>query len=92
MHLSSMQISPIDCAILVLYLVGITLFGARFRRGQQNSSRLFSGRPQLAVVGDHVFHRRHRDLHAYDHQHTRNRLRRKSWNFCNWSSVIWLLG
>src|SRR5277367_1526180 len=31
-----MQISPTDCAILILYLVAITLFGARFRRGQQN--------------------------------------------------------
>src|SRR5580693_3986074 len=30
-----MQISPIDFSILVLYLAGITLFGARFRRGQQ---------------------------------------------------------
>jgi len=30
-----MQISPFDFAILVLYLAGITLFGARFRRGQK---------------------------------------------------------
>jgi solute:Na+ symporter, SSS family len=29
-----MQISPTDLAILVLYLAGITFFGARFRRGQ----------------------------------------------------------
>src|ERR1700683_4140860 len=36
MHLNAMQVGPIDFAILVLYLVGITLFGARFRRGQQN--------------------------------------------------------
>jgi solute:Na+ symporter, SSS family len=43
MHLSAMQISPIDCAILVLYLVGITLFGARFRRGQQNLRDYFLG-------------------------------------------------
>jgi len=38
-----MQIGPIDCAILVLYLVGITLFGARFRRGQQNLRDYFLG-------------------------------------------------
>jgi solute:Na+ symporter, SSS family len=31
-----MQISLIDLAILVLYLTGITLFGARFRRGQNS--------------------------------------------------------
>jgi solute:Na+ symporter, SSS family len=31
-----MQISPVDFAILVLYLAGITLFGARFRRGQKD--------------------------------------------------------
>src|SRR6202046_3031099 len=43
MHLSAMQISPVDCAILVLYLVGITLFGARFRRGQQNLRDYFLG-------------------------------------------------
>jgi solute:Na+ symporter, SSS family len=43
MHLSAMQISPIDCAILVLYLAGITLFGARFRRGQQNLRDYFLG-------------------------------------------------
>lgn len=43
MHLSAVQISPIDCAILVLYLVGITLFGARFRRGQQNLRDYFLG-------------------------------------------------
>src|ERR1700722_11466731 len=43
MHLSAMQVGPIDCAILVLYLVGITLFGARFRRGQQNLRDYFLG-------------------------------------------------
>jgi solute:Na+ symporter, SSS family len=43
MHLSGMQISPVDCAILVLYLVAITLFGARFRRGQQNLRDYFLG-------------------------------------------------
>jgi solute:Na+ symporter, SSS family len=30
-----MQISPIDFAIIAVYLAGITAFGARFRRGQQ---------------------------------------------------------
>src|ERR1700690_4530845 len=43
MHLSAMQIGPIDCAILALYLVGITLFGAHFRRGQQNLRDYFLG-------------------------------------------------
>ena len=46
-----MQISPFDFAIIVLYLAGITLFGARFRRGQQTTSRLFSRRPHRALVG-----------------------------------------
>ena len=43
MHLSAMQVGPIDFAILVLYLAGITLFGARFRRGQQNLRDYFLG-------------------------------------------------
>src|SRR5580658_1765549 len=38
-----MQISPIDLGILVLYLAGITFFGARFRRGQQNLRDYFLG-------------------------------------------------
>jgi SSS family transporter len=38
-----MQISPIDFAILVLYLAGITVFGALFRRGQQNLRDYFLG-------------------------------------------------
>jgi SSS family transporter len=38
-----MQISLIDFAVLVLYLTGITLFGARFRRGQNNLRDYFLG-------------------------------------------------
>jgi SSS family solute:Na+ symporter len=38
-----MQISSIDFGILVLYLAGITLFGALFRRGQQNLRDYFLG-------------------------------------------------
>ncbi|MGA7919851.1 MAG: sodium:solute symporter [Candidatus Acidiferrales bacterium] len=38
-----MQISPIDFGILLLYLAGITLFGARFRRGQQTLREYFLG-------------------------------------------------
>lgn len=38
-----MQIHPIDFAILVLYLVGITLFGIRFRRGQKDLRDYFLG-------------------------------------------------
>src|SRR5579863_1836400 len=38
-----MQISPIDFAILALYLTGITLFGARFRHGQKNLRDYFLG-------------------------------------------------
>lgn len=38
-----MQINPIDFAMLALYLVGITLFGAHFRRGQQNLRDYFLG-------------------------------------------------
>src|ERR1700722_14857809 len=43
MHLSSLQIAPADCAILALYLVAITLFGARFRRKQQTLRDYFLG-------------------------------------------------
>jgi len=38
-----MRISPIDLGILVLYLGGITWFGLRFRRGQQNLRDYFLG-------------------------------------------------
>jgi SSS family solute:Na+ symporter len=38
-----MQISRIDFVILVLYLAGITLFGARFRRGQKDLRDYFLG-------------------------------------------------
>jgi SSS family solute:Na+ symporter len=38
-----MQISPIDLAILVLYLAAITLFGARFRRNQKTLRDYFLG-------------------------------------------------
>ena len=38
-----MRISPFDFAIIFLYLAGITLFGARFRRGQQNLRDYFLG-------------------------------------------------
>jgi SSS family solute:Na+ symporter len=38
-----MRISPIDLGILVLYLGGITWFGMRFRRGQQNLRDYFLG-------------------------------------------------
>jgi SSS family transporter len=38
-----MQISPIDFAIILVYLAGITLFGAHFRRGQQSLRDYFLG-------------------------------------------------
>jgi solute:Na+ symporter, SSS family len=38
-----MRISPFDFAIIVVYLVGITLFGAHFRRGQQTLRDYFLG-------------------------------------------------
>ncbi len=38
-----MQISPIDLAIIVLYLVAVTLLGAHFRRGQQSLRDYFLG-------------------------------------------------
>jgi solute:Na+ symporter, SSS family len=38
-----MQIRPFDFTILVLYLAGITLFGIRFRRGQQTLRDYFLG-------------------------------------------------
>ena len=34
----------LDLAVILAYLVGITWFGARFRRGQKSSARLLSGR------------------------------------------------
>jgi len=38
-----MQLSPLDFAIVVVYLLGITLFGIRFRKGQQNIRDYFLG-------------------------------------------------
>lgn len=38
-----MRLSPLDLAIVVGYLVGITLFGVRFRRGQQDIRDYFLG-------------------------------------------------
>jgi SSS family transporter len=38
-----MRISPIDLTIIAVYLMGITLFGARFRRGQKNLRDYFLG-------------------------------------------------
>jgi solute:Na+ symporter, SSS family len=38
-----MRISPFDLAIILLYLGGVTLFGARFRRGQQTLRDYFLG-------------------------------------------------
>lgn len=38
-----MPISRLDFSILVLYLAGITLYGARFRRGQRNMRDYFLG-------------------------------------------------
>jgi len=40
---SPVRISPIDFAIILLYLAGITLFGAWFRRGQQTLRDYFLG-------------------------------------------------
>ena len=38
-----MQISYIDLFIVIAYLVGVTLFGAHFRRGQRNLRDYFLG-------------------------------------------------
>jgi len=38
-----MRISPIDFAIIIIYLIGITLFGMRFRKGQQDIRDYFLG-------------------------------------------------
>src|SRR5579864_585245 len=38
-----MRISTVDLSIIALYLAGVTLFGARFRRGQRNIRDYFLG-------------------------------------------------
>jgi SSS family solute:Na+ symporter len=40
---SVMRLSPLDLAIVVVYLAGITLFGIGFRRGQRNIRDYFLG-------------------------------------------------
>ena len=39
----SMRIHPLDLAIIVAYLLGVTALGMRFRRGQQNVTDYFLG-------------------------------------------------
>src|SRR5260370_41179422 len=38
-----MRIHPLDLAIIVAYLLGVTALGMRFRRGQQNVTDYFLG-------------------------------------------------
>src|ERR1700726_2231319 len=39
----SMRIHPLDLAIVIAYLLGVTALGMRFRRGQQNATDYFLG-------------------------------------------------
>src|SRR5260370_2815914 len=38
-----MRIHPLDLAIVIAYLLGVTALGMRFRRGQQNATDYFLG-------------------------------------------------
>ena len=38
-----MRIHPLDLAIVVVYLLGVTALGIHFRRGQQNATDYFLG-------------------------------------------------
>ena len=38
-----MRIHPLDLAIVIAYLLGVTALGMRFRRGQQNAADYFLG-------------------------------------------------
>src|ERR1017187_6404661 len=38
-----MRLSSVDIVVLAVYLAGITIFGARFRRGQRNIRDYFLG-------------------------------------------------
>ena len=38
-----MRIHPLDLAIVIAYLLGVTALGIRFRRGQQNATDYFLG-------------------------------------------------
>ncbi len=37
-NLCAMRIHPLDLAIVIVYLLGITTLGMRFRRGQQRAA------------------------------------------------------
>jgi len=52
-----MGLNKLDFAIIALYLIGITLFGLRFRKKTADASRLFSCRARYSVVGDCAFDR-----------------------------------
>src|SRR5260370_6251202 len=39
----SMHIHPLDLTIVIVYLLGVTALGMRFRRGQQNATDYFLG-------------------------------------------------
>ena len=80
----SMQISPIDFAIILVYLAGITLFGAHFRRGQQNLRDYFLGGRTAPWWAHRLLDRRHGNFHSDDHRHARHRVTQEILRFCNW--------
>ncbi len=42
-HACAMRLTPLDLAIIVIYLIGVTLFGIAFRRGQSTVRDYFLG-------------------------------------------------
>ena len=71
------RFSPFDFAIILVYLAGITAFGARFRRGQQTLRDYFLGGRTAPVVGAGLLDRRHRNIHSHDYWNAWNRFCRK---------------
>ena len=80
-----MRIHPVDLAIVVAYLLGVTALGMRFRRGQQaalpggneGQPRLFSWWPHGALVGAGFLHRGYGNVDADDHRDASDCVRRE---------------
>ena len=64
-----MAFSWIDLAVVVAYIIAITAFGARFRKGQRTLRDYFLGREPPALVGHHAFDCLRGNQHSDHHQY-----------------------
>ena len=82
--LATQRLSTFDLALVAVYLIGITLFGLRFRKiartqaaADKFAQNLLPRQQHHPLVGHRALHRLGRNLHAHHHLHPRRRLRRR---------------